>query len=300
MAILITGATGLIGSELTKVCIDAGHTVHYLTTRKEKVEKQQQYKGFYWDIETGEIDKKAFEDVTVILHLAGASISKRWTKSYKKEILESRTKSAALIFDTLRQISHSVERFISASGIGIYPASETKLYTEEDNAVSDSFLGEVVVAWEAAADQFKLLGIDVTKVRTGLVLSENGGALAEMAKPIKMGVGAPLGNGKQWQSWIHIDDMTRAYLHIIDNDLEGVFNVVAPNPVTNKNLTNQIAAVLGKNIWLPNVPGFMLKFILGEMAMLVLKGQLVSSKKLEAHGFTFKYTSLRPALENLL
>lgn len=300
MKLLITGATGLIGSKLSDACIEQGHTVHYLTTTKAKVEHKPNYIGFYWNPETQEIDTACLDGVEVIVHLAGASIAKKWTKRYRKVILDSRIKTAGLLFDTLSKQSHSVERFISASGIGIYPPSLTKLYSEEDRVVADSFLGEVVVAWEAAADRFKLLGIDVTKVRTGLVLSNEGGALPSIVAPIKNNVGAALGSGKQWQSWIHIEDMMMVYLYILKHEWEGIFNAVAPGPVTNKNLTKQIALALDKLLWLPNVPGFVLKMILGEMATLIIDGQLVSSKKLEDHGFIFRYYNLKAALEDLL
>jgi len=300
MQILITGATGLIGSKLVEACLEQGYTVHFLTTRKSKIETRSKYKGFYWNPESGEIDTNAIKNVTAIVHLAGASISQRWTNKNKKIILESRTQSAELLFDTLRQHPHDIEHFISASGIGIYPSSFTKLYTEENTEVDDSFLGEVVVAWEAAADQFKLLGIDVAKVRTGLVLDRNNGALPLIKAPVSKGVGAALGSGRQWQSWIHIDDIVEAYLSILRHQWEGIFNAVAPNPVTNKKLTKQIAQVLNKRLWLPNVPDFILKILFGEMSMLVLKGQLVSSKKLEENGFKFQYFNIESALENLL
>jgi len=300
MHILVTGATGLIGSRLVEACLAEGFTIHYLTTRKSKIKTLSRYKGFYWNPESGEIDVAAIEGVTAVVHLAGASISDRWTKKNKNNILKSRTESAALLFDTLRQRSHTIERFISASGISIYPASFTRLYTEEDTEVDHSFPGQVVVAWEAAADRFKLLGMDVTKVRTGLVFDKNNGAFPLLKAPISRSVGAVLGSGKQWQSWIHVDDVTKVYLDILKYEWEGIFNAVAPNPVTNKRLIKQIALALNRSLWLPNVPAFVLKLVLGEMSMLVLKGQLVSSKKLQENGFTFQYFNLQSALQDLL
>jgi uncharacterized protein (TIGR01777 family) len=300
MTILITGATGLIGTHLAATCIEIGHVVHYLTTSKEKIDHKPNYKGFYWNPASGEIDKDAFNGVDSIVHLAGASIAKRWTKSYRKTIIDSRVKSAELLFNALESEKHNVKQFISASGIGIYPASLTKLYSEEDTEVDDSFLGQVVVAWELAADRFKTLGIDVAKVRTGLVLAKHQGALPQLVRPIRLGLGAPLGSGKQWQSWIHIDDVARIYVAIIENEWEGIFNAVAPTPVTNKKLTHQVANILEVPCWLPNVPGFLLKLVLGRMSMLLLEGQLVSSKKLDALGFSFKYHNLEIALEDLL
>ncbi len=298
--VLITGATGLIGSELIRQCHRDGISVNYLTTSKEKIENSENYKGFYWNPKTGEIDTKALEGVTAIINLAGASISERWTNSYKKVIKDSRLKSMELLYQTLQNLEHNIEHFISASGISIYPNSKTKLYTEEDTEIDDTFLAEVIVAWEAAAVKFKNLGMEVTKVRTGIVLAKEEGALPQLVKPIKYGVGSPLGSGEQWQSWIHIKDIAGIYLFILNNQLEGKFNAVAPNPVQNKKMTKLIASKLDSPIWLPNIPAFALKILLGEMSILVLEGQLVSSHKIEELGYQFKFYNLENALQDLL
>ncbi len=300
MKILITGATGLIGAKLTEYCNDAGIVVNYLTTSREKIEDRPNYKGFYWNPETEEIDINAFTDVIAIINLVGATISKRWTKSYKKTILESRTKTANLLFNTLKGMDHSVSHFISASGVSVYPSHETKLYTEEDKEISNSFLGEVVVAWEAAADQFETLGMRVAKIRTGVVFAKEEGAFQKIKEPIEKGFGAPLGNGEQWISWIHLNDIACLYLHVLKSGLEGVYNAVAPNPVTNKNLTFKIATIAEKSIWLPNVPGWALKLLLGEMATLVLESQLVSCKKIEATGYSFMMVNVNYAVKKLM
>ena len=300
MKVLITGATGLIGTQLTKECHKAGISVNYLTTSKEKIENEPNYKGFYWNPYEGKIDKNAFKDVTTIINLVGATISKRWTKSYKKTIIESRTKTADLIFETLKNNKTTVKHFISASGVSIYPNSESRLYTEEDTAVDTTFLAEVVQAWEAAADQFEKLDMRVTKVRTGVVLAEDDGAFPKLVKPIEKGFGAALGSGKQWMSWIHIEDIVCIYMHVLKNGLRGVYNATAPNPVTNEKMMQKIAAYLEKDLWLPNVPGFVLRLVLGQMSVLVLKGQLVSSKKLEESGYEFRYVNVAPAIKNLL
>ena len=300
MKVLITGATGLIGTQLTKECHKAGISVNYLTTSKDKIEDTPNYKGFYWNPYEGEIDKNAFTDVTTIINLVGASISKRWTKSYRETILKSRTTTTNLIYDTLKNTKTNVKHFISASGVSIYPNSESRLYTEKNTAVDTTFLADVVQKWESAADQFKNLDIRVAKVRTGVVLAEDEGAFPKLVKPIEKGFGAALGSGKQWMSWIHIDDIVCVYIHILKNGLRGVYNATAPNPVTNEKMTRKIAAYLNKDLWLPNVPGFVLKLVLGKMAVLVTKGQLVSSKKLEESGYEFKYVNVAPAIKNLL
>ncbi|WP_432413019.1 TIGR01777 family oxidoreductase [Rasiella sp. SM2506] len=300
MRILITGATGLIGTQLTEYCIDDGIKVNYLTTSREKIENRPNYKGFYWNPENGEIDIEAFTDVTAIINLVGATISKRWTNSYKKTILESRTKTANLLFNTLKGMDHTISQFISASGVSVYPDHPTKLYDEENEEVSNTFLGEVVVAWEAAADQFETLGMRVAKIRTGVVFSEKEGAFQKIKEPIEKGFGAPLGSGEQWISWVHLQDIASLYIHVLKSGLEGVYNAVAPNPVTNKNLTFKIASTLGKNIWLPNVPGWVLKIMLGEMATLVLESQLVSSKKIEDTGYSFMFVNVNYAVKKLM
>ncbi|WP_310993853.1 TIGR01777 family oxidoreductase [Aequorivita marina] len=298
--VLITGATGLIGSELVKQCHQNDIAVNYLTTSKEKIENSEMYQGYYWNPKAGEIDIHAFKDTTAIINLVGASISKRWTDSYKKIIVDSRVESMNLIYDTLQKIEHNIVHFISASGINIYPNSKTKLYSEEYAEVGDSFLAEVVVAWENAAVKFKQLGMEVSMVRTGMVLAKDDGAFPMLVKPIKLGVGAPLGSGDQWQSWIHIEDIAGIYLFLLTNQLEGKYNAVAPNPVQNKKMTKMIASKMDNPLWLPNIPSFALKLILGEMAILVLEGQLVSSQKIEKLGYQFKYYNLENALQDLL
>lgn len=300
MRILITGATGLIGTHINKLCEEKGIAVNYLTTSKDKIKKLPDYKGFFWDPDNGIIEEECFRDVDAVIHLAGASVAKRWTESYKQEIIESRVKTADLLFRTIQKFNFQIPRFISASAIGIYPSSLQKLYTENDTIMDDSFLGEVVVKWEEAADEFKGLGIEVTKIRIGLVLAKEGGALPKMKDPASFNVGAAFGSGKQWQSWIHIEDLAGIFLYVLENELDGVFNGVGPNPVTNKELVNEIAHRMGKSIWLPNIPSFALKMALGEMATVVLSSQRVSSDKIEEVGYCFQYKNLPKALEDLV
>lgn len=300
MKILITGATGLIGTELVALLLQNGVTIHYLTTSKKKIESQPNYHGFYWNPDQGIIDENALMGVDSIIHLAGASISKRWTSKYKQEIIESRMLSLNVLFKALKDNPNSVKQIVSASAIGIYPDNLTKLYTEDEKAVDESFLGKVVMKWEESVNKFKLLNIKVAKIRTGLVLSQKGGALPEMVKPIKIGIGSPFGSGKQMQSWIHIHDLINLYLFAVSNELDGVYNAVAPNPVTNKKLTQEIAKVLKKPLFMPNIPKFLMKLVLGEMHVILFSSQNVSSKKIEETGFTFKYKLIDKALQNVL
>ncbi|WP_300437021.1 TIGR01777 family oxidoreductase [Christiangramia sp.] len=299
MRVLITGATGLIGSELSNLCRNEGIKINYLTTNKSKIENKEDYQGYYWNPKNEVIEAGCIKDVHTIVHLAGASIAEPWSNSYKKTIIKSRTKTAALLRKTLQENPHQVENYISASAIGVYPSSLEKLYFEDDNQVADNFVGKVVEKWEAAADEFEKLGLDVAKIRVGLVLAENGGMLEKIKKPVSLNMGAALGSGKQWQSWIHIEDLAGIFLFAIKNDLTGVYNAVAPNPVTNKELTKELAGKMGKSVWLPNVPAFALKALLGEMSEIVLSSQLVSSKKIESAGYNFNYTNLSRALGDL-
>lgn len=300
MTILITGATGLIGQEIVKQCHAEGINVHYLTTSKSKLSTDTNYKGFYWNPNNNEIDHTCFEGVSAIINMVGASISKRWTASYKKEILESRTKTAQLLQDTIKTHNYSIYQVVSASAIGIYPTSLVNYYEEDNTEISESFLGKVVHEWEAAVDGFKSLGCKVAKIRIGLVLAEEGGALPEIVKPIKFGAGAAFGSGEQWQSWIHVEDLAALFVFALQNNFEGIYNGVAPNPVSNEELTKAAASVLSRPLILPNIPKFAMKLVLGEMHILLFESQRVSSQKIEATGFNFKFANLRPALEDLL
>ncbi|WP_296385470.1 TIGR01777 family oxidoreductase [Winogradskyella sp.] len=300
MIVLIAGATGLIGQEIVKQCHAEGINVHYLTTSKSKLSTTSNYKGFYWNPKTNNIDHNCFENVTAIINMVGASISKRWSNYYKKEILESRTKTAQLLQDTIKAHNYSIDHVISASAIGIYPSSRTNYYEETYTEVSDTFLGEVVQQWETAIDGFKTLGCKVAKIRIGLVLAKEAGALPKLTKPMKFGVGAAFGNGKQWQSWIHVKDLAGIFVYTLQNKLEGIYNGVAPNAVSNRELTRLVAKVLKRPLILPNIPKAVIKLILGEMHILIFQSQRVSSQKIETNGYHFMYANLRPALEDLL
>jgi len=300
MKVLITGATGMIGSELASLFLQNGISVHYLTTSKNEIKSENNFHGFYWNPEQGIIDENCMLGVDSIVHLAGATISKRWTESYKQEIIESRIVSANLLYKLLKNNPHQVRQFVSASAIGIYPDSLSKTYTEDEKLIDASFLGNVVVKWEESVDKFRLLDIKVCKIRTGLVLSKKGGMLQELLKPIKMGIGSPFGTGKQWQSWIHIHDLVHLYFFVVQNQWQGIYNAVAPNPVTNRELTEAVAKKLHKPFFMPNIPKFLMKIILGEMHILLFTSQKVSAQKAVDNGFEFRYKTLETALADLL
>ena len=300
MTILITGATGLVGQELVSLLLQNGHIVHYLSTSKKKLVFNTNYKGFYWNPKTAEIDIASLTDVEVIVHLAGANVAKKWTKSYKEEIIESRILSTRLLFQTLQKTPNRVKQIVSASAIGIYPDSLTNIYHETDLDVDVSFLGNVVKLWENEVSQFEKLEIVVSKIRIGIVFAKNGGALQEMAKPIRYGVGAAFGSGEQYQSWIHIQDLVAVFYHVIENELPGIYNGVSPYPVSNAELTKAIAKTLEKPLFLPNVPKFVMKIILGEMHEILFSSQHVSCRKLLDLKYQFKFASLDKALNDLL
>lgn len=299
MKILITGATGLIGKELVKLLLSQKNTVYYLTTSKSKIINKPNYRGFYWNPEQGKIDENCLFNVDIIVHLAGANIAKRWTNDYKQEIIESRTLSLELLYNLIKKTPNQVKQFISASGTAIYPESESVVYDETSSETEDSFLSNVVKKWEESADRFQVLGIKVCKIRTGIVLSNLGGALPEMVKPIKIGFGAALGSGKQMQSWIHIDDLVNMYSFAIENHLEGNYNAVTPNPVSNMQLTNVIAKTLKRSLFLPNIPKFIMNFFLGEMSYLLFSSKNLSPKKIQNLGFIFQFPDVESALKDL-
>jgi uncharacterized protein len=296
--ILISGGSGLLGTRLTDFLVLEGFEVVHLSRRK----KDGPIRAYEWNVEKGTIDPHAFDGVDTIIHLAGEGIAdKRWTKKRKTEILESRTQSTQLLFNQLKQLKGQVANFISASAIGYYGLDDNqKMYSEQD-APGKDFLATVVRKWEQEVDKIKEFGIRVVKLRVGIVLSEKGGALAEIVKPVKLGVGAPLGSGDQNISWVHLDDVCRMFVHALkDSGMNGPYNATGPYPVTNQELTKAIAKTLGKPLILPKVPGFTLRLLLGEMADLVLKGNRVSSQKLVARGFQFRFANLQSALDDLL
>lgn len=291
----------MVGSALVTELSKAGIQVHYLTTRKEKIREEVDFRGFYWNPKENRIDKECFRGVSVIVNLAGANIAKRWTSSYREKIQQSRTNSLHTLRKGLSEMeSHEVEYLLSASAVGIYPSSLTELYSEDNNAVDPGFLGETVVKWERAAREFSALGIPQGILRIGLVLAGQGGALPEIMRPVRLGVGAPLGSGKQWQSWIHLRDLARMMRFCLEEHLEGIYNAVAPNPVTNQKLTREVASVLGRPLWLPKVPSWALKMVLGQMSQILLGSQRVSSEKIEALGFDFEFKNVQRAIADLI
>lgn len=295
--ILITGGSGLIGKSLTNELLAKGYVVSHLSRGRGNDDR---IKTYQWDVASGKIDEHCLDGVDTILHLAGAGIAdKRWTKKRKQEIIDSRIQSAHLLFNLLKSKPNQVKNFISASATGYYSNRGDELMTEDSTPAKD-FLGYCCTVWEQAADQGVELGLRVVKMRTGVVLSTKGGALPPLAMPVKLGAGTALGTGNQWIPWIHWRDAVDMYLHVIEDiALHGVYNMVAPNPVTNKQLTRAVAEQLRRPYWLPNVPAFFLKLIFGEMGAVVLGSTKVSAAKIESTGFIFKYPTLTDALKEI-
>ena len=298
--VLITGATGLVGKALVKKCLQNGFNVHYLTTRKSKIKLQENYKGFYWNPQLEIIDISCFEGVNIIINLAGSSIAQRWTKAYKSLILSSRKKALELLHSSIETHDFPVKHIISASAIGIYPDSKTRYYEEDFQGTDISFLRTVVRSWEGALKAFNALGVKTTALRIGIVLDKHEGALPKISGPIKGYIGSALGSGDQWQSWIHIDDLVRMFMFVLDSSLEGVFNAVAPNPVQQKDFVMSVANVLKRPIFFPKVPEFILNFALGEMSAIALESQRVSAQKIQDLGFEYDFHELDAALGDLL
>ncbi len=297
MNILITGASGLIGSRLIKNLLEKGHKVSVLSRQSSN------FKGitaYNWDIEKQLIDLNAFDGIDTIIHLAGAGIAdKRWTKQRKQEIVDSRVKSTQLLYRTIEAIKAPIKTFISASAVGYYGDRDDEILYEESDS-GTGFLADCCKQWEHAVDEGLKFGIRVVKLRIGMVLSKQGGALSELARPVSFFVGAALGSGKQWMPWIHLTDLVSIFEKAIENpDYSGVFNASTPYPVTNYEFTKLLAKKLFRPVWPINVPEFILKTILGEMSAVILNSNRTSPQKLLDMGFRFRYQGLDTALAEI-
>jgi len=298
--VLLTGGTGFIGKYLTDLLIENGFTVSILSrSARENTSLITYYK---WNLKSNYINEEAILQADYIIHLAGEGIvEKRWTKRRKKVILESRTQPVDLIFSILKKNHKTLDAFISASAIGIYGAVTSHKICEEDTAPANDFLGTTCQEWENAVDKIESLGIRTVKIRTGIVFGKDEGFLKKVSPSFKAGFGAALGTGKQYLPWIHIDDLCAMYLKAItDQKLQGPYNAAITDNTTNSRFSKTLANLYGYAIWLPKVPSFVLKIILGQMSEAVLEGQRVSSEKIQKTGFEFQFTDLEKALVNCL
>ncbi|MEO6167552.1 MAG: TIGR01777 family oxidoreductase [Chitinophagales bacterium] len=295
--VLITGGTGLIGRSLTQFLLRKGFDVAHLSRKKTA----GNVKTYLWNTATNEIDNHAVSIADYIIHLAGANVADhRWTAKYKKEIVESRTKSASILYEALGHTPNHVKAIISASAIGYY-GDRGEEWVHEDTAPADDFLGTTCVQWEASVNKFARLHKRVAILRTGIVLANEGGALPPLVRPIRFGIAPIFGNGKQYYPWIHIDDLCRMYLHAIENEnIEGAYNAVGSEPDRYIHLINTIAETIGrKKINVP-VPMPVLQAMMGDFVKTLSMSSRCSSDKIRASGFIFRFPALRTALEDLL
>lgn len=296
--VLITGGTGLVGTHLGRKLHGMGYEVAILSRTMRNENKLHTY---IWDYNKNEIDKDAINTSDYIIHLAGANLGeRRWTSKRKQLILDSRIKSAELIYNNIDKDNNRLIAFITASAIGYYGALTSDKVFNETDPPADDFLGQTCKKWEQVADRFADIGIRAVKIRTGVVLAKQGGALSKIIIPIKIGIGPAIGDGNQYLPWIHIDDLCSIYFKAIeDRQMIGAFNAVAPEHTTNKKFMETIYHNLDKPFWLPEIPAIAVKVILGKMSEMILTGSRISSDKIKNSGFVFKYPNLESALKQL-
>ncbi|MFV8392541.1 TIGR01777 family oxidoreductase [Flavobacterium sp. LB2P6] len=298
--VLISGGSGFIGSHLTGLLIAKGYSVSILS-RSEKQNKEDIF-YYKWDVANQTIDENAVLNADYIIHLAGENIAeKRWTAKRKAAIIDSREKSTQLLYSVLKKNNKKLDAFISASAVGIYGAVNGEEICSENTPYVNDFLGYTCQKWEGALDFIENLNIRTVKIRTGLVLGKNEGFLKKLIPLFKFRLGSALGSGKQYMPWIHVDDLCNIYLQAVSNpNMEGPYNAAINDNTTNTVFSKTLARIFGYSIWLPNVPAFVLKLVMGEMALIVLTGRRVSSAKIEQTGFQFKFKNLEEALRNCL
>lgn len=297
--VLITGGSGLIGRYLTSLLLNEGFNVSHLSRKQDQFGR---VRVFRWDPEKGIIDPIVFEGVDYVIHLAGANIGeKRWTKERKEEIINSRIGSAKLLYKTVSENGIKLKAFISASATGYYGSvTSDKIFIEEGPPAYD-FLGSTCRRWEEAADQFTDTGARVVKIRTGVVIEKSDSALAKLLIPARIGVFPRLGNGSQYMPWIHIADLSNIYLKAIkDEKMDGAFNAVSPQHITQGEFMRALASALNRPFFHPPVPVFVIKALVGEMAVVALKGSRISSEKIMNTGFSFSFSNLDEALKDVL
>lgn len=293
--ILITGGSGLVGTHLTTLLLSKGYEVRHISRSGSK---GNIVPSFSWNLDDNAWQPEAIKGVDYIIHLAGANVAEgRWTKKRKQQILESRIRGSKLVTEMVEASNGAIKGVISASAVGFYGIrNPDNLVTESDHP-GDDFLAKVCMQWEKSIEQSNT---NLAILRTGVVLSKDGGAIPKMLTPIKLGIGSPLGAGYQPMPWIHINDLCNIYLFAIEKGLKGVFNAVAPEIVTNKELTHVMAKAVSRKILFPNVPAFVLRVMLGEMSSMLLIGVRVSANKITEAGFEFEYPTITKALKHIL
>ena len=297
--VLITGGSGLLGKHLCRKLMERGYKPAILTRRPDY---KSNITNYYWDPDKEEINNDAISSADYIIHLAGVNIGeKRWTKKRKRIIMDSRILPAKFLFDKIKESGHKPRAFISISGVGYYGSiTSDRIFSETDRHAED-FLGEVCRLWENTASRFEAIGMRTVRIRSAVVLTERGGVLARMALPVKFGIGSPIGSGKQYFPWIHVEDLCNIFIRAIeDTQMTGVYNAAAPDQRINKEFVRTLAKVLKKPLWFPPVPAILMKLLLGEMSVILLTGSRISSEKIKKAGYLFIFPELEDALKNLL
>lgn len=290
--ILIAGGSGLVGKQLSNLLLKNGYEVAWLSRSNNQ---SQSFPTYKWNPEAGIIDLEAISFADVIIVLSGENIAaERWTNKFKKKIITSRLQAAATINKALKNHPNHVSHVIAASAIGFY-GHRNDVWLDESSEKAKGFLSDTTQQWENAYADFT---VPISNIRIGVVLSKSGGALVEMSLPVKWGIASTLGSGQQFISWIHIDDLAGIFMHVIQNQLTGIYNAVATNPVTNEEFTRQLKHSLCKNAISIPTPSWAMKILLGEKSAIVLDSSRVSNKKIIDSGFTFKFEILEQALKN--
>ncbi len=295
--VLITGGNGLVGSRLTQLLIAKGYNVSHLVRRKSGRKDVNEY---LWNVNEKFVEEGAFNSLNAIIHLAGAGIAdKPWTDARKKEIIDSRVLSTQLLNEKLKKSSQKIKSFVSASAIGFYGLEKRTEPLRETDGSGKGFLSDCCVQWENAVHEIKPYTDNLSILRIGVVLSEKGGALPKISMPVKLGIGSPLGSGKQIVPWIHLDDLCNMFIFAMEKELSETFNAVSPEITDNSTLTKTVANALRKPYFFPNVPAFAIKLLYGELADLVLLGTAVSSEKIQKSGFQFQFKNLEDAINEI-
>lgn len=297
--VLITGGSGLIGNAFSERMKAEGHEVRLLGRAFKGKESEGKY---YWNLERGEIDEKALSGITWLVHLAGEPVAgKRWTTSRKKAIVDSRVKSTELLLDAIERTGNKPKHVVSASAVGYYGAVTSEQVFTETDVPGHDFLAKVCVEWEKQASRFKEeLNIPVSVVRIGVVFSKDGGALRQILQPMRMGAGINLGSGRQWLPWIHIDDLVSMIHFLLQRELEGTYNAVAPQTVTFSDVNREAAKRMNRFVFPLGIPKFLLELALGEQAAIVVEGSRVTPQKVQKNGFAFSYPHIKSALGDIL
>lgn len=293
--VLITGGSGLVGSRLTQILLEKGYLVKHIS---RKCSSSENITCFNWDLNKGSWDNEAILNVDYIVHLAGANVAEsRWSKKRKQHILESRVQSSQIVCKMVEASKGKIKGVVSSSAVGYYGLMAGTAVVNENAIPGDDFLANVCQQWESSISK---CDSSVAIIRTGVVLSKHGGALQKMMAPIKRGVGAALGSGKQLMPWIHIDDLCELFIYALEHKWDGAYNGCSPDVISNFEFTNQLAKAINKPLFLPNVPSFILKIMLGEMAQMLLTGVNPSTDKVKRAGFEWKYSKLEYALKHIL